>query len=80
VGTELANADLQNKQQQAGLSGLGSLYGTDIGEGENALGLSNQALGIVNQAGQNPWSKLAMGGLNNIVQAGLNSGEAAAGF
>ena len=80
VGTELANADLQNRQQQEGLGGLQNLYGTELGEGENALGLSNQSLGIVNQAGQNPWSKLAMGGLNNIVQAGANAGEAGLGF
>lgn len=80
VGTEVANANLQNKQQQAGLSGLSGLNSTELSGGLQGLGLSNQAIGLANQAGQSPWSKLAMGGLNNIVQGGLNAGEAFAGF
>src|SRR5215472_13250699 len=56
VGTELANANLQDKQRQAGLGGLQSLYGTQLGGAQGALGLSNQALGVANQAdANNPW-------------------------
>lgn len=73
VGTELSNANLQQRQQQAGMSGLESLYGTDIGAGENALGLSNNALGVANQAdANNPWMK--------ILQTGMSAaGDAASG-
>jgi hypothetical protein len=38
------NAQLKQQQQQEGLQGLQNMYQTNVGGGENALGLSNQAL------------------------------------
>ena len=64
VGTELANANLQERQRQAGTSGLQSLYGTELGGAQGAMGLSNQALGIADQAdANNPWMKLLQQGM-----------------
>jgi hypothetical protein len=45
LGTQMANAELKQKQQQAGLSGLESLYGTNTGASVGALG---QVAGNVN--------------------------------
>jgi hypothetical protein len=73
VGTQVNNANLQQKQQQAGLSGLEGLYNTQLGGSESALGLSNSALNTANQAdANNPWMKLLQSG----IAAG---GKAAAG-
>src|ERR1039458_10256673 len=38
LGTQIANARVKNQQQQAGIGGLESLYGTNMGAGVNALG------------------------------------------
>ena len=60
LGTEMADANLANKKQQSGISGLGGLYGTDLSGGENALGLSNQALsGAAQSSNSNIWKNLA---------------------
>ena len=76
VGTEVNSANLANRNQQAGISGLGGLYGTELGEGENALGLSNSALSGADQsAANNPWMKLLLQG----VQSGGQVGAAYAG-
>src|SRR5271165_169743 len=71
VGTQLQNANLQQKQQQAGISGLGGLYNTELGQGENALGLSNQALSGANaSAANNPYMQLLMQGMQSGGQVG----------
>ena len=76
LGTSKANADLQQRQQQSGISGMEGLYGTDLGASQNALGLSNSALTGANQsAANNPWMKLLMQG----VQSGGQVGAAALG-
>jgi hypothetical protein len=71
--TETNNANLQQQQRQAGLSGLQSLYGTTLGGSENALGLSNNALQVANQAKPSFWQQLgtqaAFGALSG-AQAG----------
>ena len=59
VGTEVANANLQNRQQQAGLSGLSGLNSAELQGGLNALGLSNQALGVANNAKPSFWQQFA---------------------
>ncbi len=46
AGIQTNNANLKAKQQAGAESGLGSLYGEDVNAGNNALGLSNQALGM----------------------------------
>jgi len=65
--TETNNANLQQQQRQAGLSGLQSLYGTTLGGSENALGLSNQALGVANQATPSFWQQMAQTAGKDII-------------
>ena len=73
LGTEQQDAALQQKNRQAGLSGLEGLNAQQTSAGEGALGLSNQALGVANQAdANNPYMKI----LQSSIQAG---GQAAAG-
>jgi hypothetical protein len=45
IGTNLANANLKQQQQQQGISGLEKMYGTDVSAALQSLGLSNQAIG-----------------------------------
>jgi hypothetical protein len=77
VGTEVNSANLANAHQQAGIGGLGGLYSTELGGGENALGLSNQALSGADKSSvdssNNPW----LGLLRNTIQTGV--GMAAGG-
>lgn len=69
--TSMANANLQNQQQQEGIRGEQSLYNTDLGASQNALGLSNQALsGAAGASANNPWNKYGtdeLQGLNQIA-------------
>lgn len=80
LGTQEANANLKQKQQQEGLSGMQSLYGTDLSGGENALGLSNSALDIANNAKPGFWQQMATTAGENLVNAGMDSAEARLGF
>jgi len=66
VGIEAQNAQLKQKQRQAGLSGLESLNSTEMGAGLNALGLSNSALQAENQW-HNPWSDFAFDQLGDVA-------------
>jgi hypothetical protein len=50
LGIQNRDALLKQQQQQEGLSGLEGLYNTNTSAGENALGLSNNALSIRNEA------------------------------
>lgn len=45
LGVQNRDAILKQQQQQEGLAGLEGMYQTNVGAGENALGLSNQSLG-----------------------------------
>lgn len=65
AGIQTKNADLQQKQKQQGLTGLGSLYSENVNAGENALGLSNESLKDA-------------GGLGNFWQQYLLAAQAAA--
>jgi len=74
VGVQTNDADLAQKKQQEGISGLGGLYSTELGGGEKALGLSNDALKTSAEAsGDNPWLKLLQSG----IAAGGQIGAAA---
>ena len=60
LGIQNNDAMLKQQQQQEGISGLEQMYSTNVGAGENALGLSNQALGVQNAADEqtfNDWYK-----------------------
>jgi hypothetical protein len=67
------NADLKQKQQQAGASGLQGLYGTSNDAMLKALGLQDQAIGTETQAGQSGWLQNATGVLNAISGAGKSA-------
>lgn len=78
AGIQTNNANLQQKQKQAGISGLEGLYGENVNAGEGALGLSDSAL---NDAGnlQNFWQSLLMQGIKTGGEVGSaylnNKGE-----
>ncbi len=78
LSTQQQNANLQNRNQQAGLSGLEGLYGTELGGSEQALGLSNSALNVANNAKPGFWQQFA-GGLANNLQFGMGSGNGGGG-
>ena len=71
VGTQVQDANLAQSNRNKALGGLSSLYGTELSGGENALGLSNQSLGVADQAdANNPWMKLLMQGIQSGGQVG----------
>ena len=74
AGIQTKNADLQQRQKQAGISGLEGLYGENTNAAENALGLSNSSL---NDAGnlKDFWQSLLLQG----VQSGGQVAAAAVG-
>lgn len=76
LGVQNNDARLRQAQQAEGISGLQNQYSTNVGAGENALGLSNSALNTQLQAGQTGWLQNTMGVLNGI--SGL--GRSAAGL
>ena len=78
IGTDVANANLEQKQQGEGLAGLSSLYGQNVNAQLGEQGISNQALAQAAQI-QNPWSQLGMNALKDVVNSGLNTAEAGAG-
>ena len=80
TGTEVGSANLANEQQQNAQKGLEGIAGTELGGSLNALGLGNQALNVENQAKPSFWSQLATTGAKNLVNAGLDAGEAGLGF
>jgi hypothetical protein len=79
VGTEVENANLAQKKQQEGISGLQGLETGQLNAGENALGLSNQALGIANNAKPSYWQQMALAAGTPIAK-GFGDAETAALF
>ena len=69
AGIQTKNADLQQRQRQQGISGLESLYGTNVGAQENALNTSNTSL---KDAGDlsNFWQQQLQQWENNAEKAG----------
>lgn len=77
------NADLKQKQQQAGIAGLGQLYSQDSSDELNALNAENgstnagnQSINTELQAGNSGWFQNMTGFMNAIA----NDGKAAAGL
>jgi hypothetical protein len=71
LNTEQQDTALQQKNRQAALGGLEGLNAEQTSAGEGALGLSNSALGIAQQArADNPWMKLLQSGVQGGSQAG----------
>lgn len=78
AGIQTKNADLQQRQRQQGISGLESLYGTNVGAQENALNTSNTSL---KDAGDlsNFWQQQLLQLENNIEKSGGSAAAAAMG-
>jgi hypothetical protein len=75
LSTEQQDTALQQRNRQAALGGLEGLNAEQTTAGENALGLSNQALGIVNNAKQPFWQQYALNAQKDAAQAGAMAGE-----
>lgn len=76
VGTEVGSANLAHKTQQQGISGLQGLNSTELSGGENALGLSNQALGVANQAKPSFWQQFGTQAADDALKAAMAAGGA----
>lgn len=68
--TQEANANLKQKQQQAGAEGIGNLYGQNVNEMLAAMGLQNQDINTEIKAGQSGWFQNMLGFLNAIKPGG----------
>jgi hypothetical protein len=76
LNTNLANANLKQQQQQEGVSGLESMYGTDVSAALQSLGLSNQAIGewtSADKLGAEEWQDLEQDA-NQIAEEGATHG------
>lgn len=51
------NAQLQQEQKMQGIQGMEGMYGQNVGAGENALGLSNQALNTAIQGDNSAFAR-----------------------
>lgn len=69
LGVQNRNAMLQEQQRSQGISGLEGQYQTNVGAGENALGLSNASLNAATQA-QNQTQNAWMGPAQMLLAAG----------
>jgi hypothetical protein len=74
------NADLKQKQQQAGISGLGSLYGQNSDELLKALGLGNEATNTAINSGKSGWFQNMLGLITALKPGGSVGGGQQAGF
>jgi hypothetical protein len=74
VGIQGENEQLKQAQQQAGLAGEGSLYGTNTKDALSALGLETSAVNAATQAGQSGWFQNMTGLMNGLKGAGYSSG------
>ena len=73
AGIQTNNANLKAKQQSDAERGLGSLYGEDVGAGNNALGLSNQALGTAGNL-KNFWQDYLLNAQKAASSAAMGAG------
>ena len=69
------NAELKAKQQQAGLSGLQGIYGTDVGAANDSLETVAPLVNADTNAENASW-----GAFNNITGALTGAGQSAAAF
>ena len=77
AGIQSNNANLKAKQQAQAESGLGSLYGEDVGAGNNALGLGINANKAAGDSKPGYWQGLGqdlMTQLSKAAMAGLTGG------
>jgi hypothetical protein len=60
---------LKQRQKQAGLAGLGELYGENEKEELGALGAENEATDAATKAGQSGWFQNLIAGINAASNA-----------
>jgi hypothetical protein len=73
AGIQGNNAQLKSRQQAQALSGLGSLYGEDVNAGNNALGLSNQAVQIAGNQKPGFWQQFGQNYANDALTAAMTA-------
>ena len=78
--TEMANANLQQRQKEQAREGLQGLYNTNVQDRLKSLGLSDEFLNTLNNAKPSFWQQMAQTAGKNLVNAGMDSAEAFAGF
>jgi hypothetical protein len=77
LGIQNANAALKQTQQQEGIGGLSSLYGSNMGQESSLYGLGPGTL----EAGKQPgWFQQLTGGLSALGQLGSGAGSAMTGY
>lgn len=74
LGIQQKNADLKQKQQQAGIAGLGGLYGQNSDELLKALGLGNEATNTAIKSGQSGWFQNMLAAINALKPGGGGGG------
>src|SRR5512146_595876 len=68
------NAQLREQNRQAGIKGLGDLYGTNSDAMLKALGLGNQATDTAIKSGQSGWFQNLLGAINALKPGGSIGG------
>lgn len=68
-----ANADLKQRQQQAGIQGLQGLYGTNVNATLSSLGLAPGAINAETQAGNNGWLQNTLNTINTLDGKGART-------
>jgi hypothetical protein len=78
VGTETNSANLAQNNQRTAQGELSKVGSTELGEGENALGLSDEALKLESAAPQSYWRKTGQGlatqGINALITGATGGG------
>jgi hypothetical protein len=67
LGVQNRNAMLKEQQRSQGIQGLEGMYGQNVGAGENALGLSTNALNAQSEA-QNQTLNSWLAPVNSVIQ------------
>jgi hypothetical protein len=71
LGVQMANANMKQQNQQAGLAGEANLYGQNSGNALSAMGLSNNSLNAATGAAQQT---------QGTINSGIDTGLAVAGL
>jgi hypothetical protein len=79
LGVQNRDAELKQQQQQFGVQGLNNQYQTNVGAGENALGLSTNAVNSAVNAGQSGWLQNSLGVVNALSGAAKAAAQLAGG-
>lgn len=78
--TQVNNANLKQKQQQAGIEGLGNLYGQNSKDLLSALGIGNEATNTAINSGKSGWFQNMLGLITALKPGGSVGGGGGAQF